>query len=203
MNTIYPIKRAMTTTIDDKNKNLSLSNEEFEQLVSDLQNGDHRLFNNIIKNAMPPLRHILRKNYPTANDDDLKEALLRAIEDFWKRITDQKIEYGNLRSLLELMARQHYLKIIKANRNLTDLPNNFDVPDLDLGWISSDIWNKFDAVFDAFCEKHPVCGQLFRDTFFKKTRVTDLLNNYNCRDANAFGKKKSDCLKKMRSMFFK
>lgn len=183
-------------------KNLGLSEDSFNNLLKELLSGNNKLFNKLVADWINKLIKLLKKHYPTADFTDIKEAVLSAFEDFWTRTIQGKVKYGNLKWLLMLIAKQHYLKILKKNNNFTVLPDSFDVLDIDTDWADLNMLQRLDVVMLQFKEKQQQCFELLCDTFYNKKRVTDILSKYDCKDANSFGKKKSDCLKKMRKLFF-
>lgn len=102
-------------TIEQKNFNLSEAG--FNELREKLVKGDEQLFEHIfLQHFQDCLTFVIRED--KAEEDVAYDATMDAFLTFRLKLTQGKINYGNLRFLLTRMARQHYYKRAKKENSV-------------------------------------------------------------------------------------
>ncbi len=120
-------------------KNFGLSEDSFNEMVGEMNNGDERLFETIFLSHFDFCIGYVQEKY-NATYEDAYDASMNALLAFCKGLIDKSIGYGNLRFLFTQMAGQYYLKWIRKERPKEplegiDLPeegNSFDELSLNL-----------------------------------------------------------------------
>ncbi len=175
--------------------NFNLSSEEFEQMLTALNNGDETLFEQVFLSHFEACCRFLQDRF-NASPTDAYDASMEALLKFHKRLKAGKIRYGNLRYLFTQMAGQIYLKW-KRGPQTQAIPDNFDIIDE-----SSEIFNRetmviFGKAWQKLCQE---CQGLLQAFYYAKTPLVDIAKKTGKTDV-ALRKQKQRCLQKLRKHF--
>lgn len=173
-------------------KNFGLSETAFEQLLLQLQKGEHQLFENIFLNHFRDCMHYVI-NKCKAPQEDAYDVTMETLLDFRKRLIAGKIQYGNLKFLFTQMAIQKYLKWIKKEKQQPKLtetivdPLEDDTEDLQLLEKS---WGKLGDQ----------CQDLLKGFYYQNTPLNQLAEVLQKTPA-AIRKQKQRCVDRLRQLF--
>lgn len=179
-------------TIEQKNFNLSES--EFNELREKLITGDQHLFEHIfLQHFQDCLKYVIQQD--KAAEDVAYDATMDAFLTFRMKLTQGKINYGNLRFLLTRMARQHYYKRAKKETSVElDLIQNM-IADSTIT-SDSDAMELLQRGWSTLGEK---CKQLLH-AFYYLNRPMKQIASLSNRKPEALRKQKQRCIDQLRGV---
>ena len=177
--------------------NFDLSQDEFQQMLKALQNGDETLFEKVFLSHFKACSRFLEDRF-NASPTDAYDASMEALLKFHQRLKDGKIRYGNLRYLFTQMAGQIYLKSKRSPQPQT-LPDNFDMVDESTANFSKETLAIFAQAWQNLCGD---CRGLLQAFYYEKTPLIEIARKIDKTDV-ALRKQKQRCLEKLRSVFQK
>jgi DNA-directed RNA polymerase specialized sigma24 family protein len=98
-------------------KNFGITEAQFNQLVKEAVDGNCILLKFIFDNHFEVCVNYL-VNFLNVNPEDAMDASMDALLDFWSKILQAKIRYGNLSFLLTKMAFQSFVKAKNIEKKL-------------------------------------------------------------------------------------
>ena len=173
-------------------QNFGLAPSEFEKMVQAMKSNNERLFEHVFLGQFSTCIKHLEKKY-NAQYDDAYDASMDALLDFRLRLIDEKIKYGNLRYLLNLMASQYYMRNRKSFKF-----QGIDEKDL----LSEDLIDKEDLILLQKAWKHlgDKCQTLLKMNFYSGMKLSEIATN-NGQSHGGVRKQKERCLKKLSELF--
>ncbi len=177
--------------------NFNLSQEEFQQMLKALQNGDETLFEKVFLSHFKACSRFLEDRF-SASPTDAYDASMEALLKFHQRLKAGKISYGNLRYLFTQMAGQIYLKSKRLPQPQT-LPDNFDIIDEPTANFSKETLAIFAQAGQNLCGD---CRGLLQAFYYEKTPLIEIARKVDKTDV-ALRKQKQRCLEKLRKVFQK
>lgn len=175
--------------------NFNLSSEEFDQMLSALQNGDESLFEQIFLSHFKACCRFLEDRFQ-ASPTDAYDASMEALLKFHKRLKEGKIRYGNLRYLFTQMAGQIYMKWKRGPQSQA-IPENFDLIDETSDRFNRETMVIFGKAWQKLCQE---CQGLLQAFYYEKTSLVDIAKKTGKTDV-ALRKQKQRCLQKLRKHF--
>ncbi|NRB53017.1 MAG: sigma-70 family RNA polymerase sigma factor [Saprospiraceae bacterium] len=175
--------------------NFNLSSEEFEQMLSALQNGDEALFEQVFLSHFKACCRFLQDRF-NASPTDAYDVSMEALLKFHKRLKAGKIRYGNLRYLFTQMASQIYMKW-KRGPQIQTVPDNFDLIDESSNASKQENMIIFGKAWQKLCQD---CKGLLQAFYYEKTPLVDIAKKTGKTDV-ALRKQKQRCLQKLRKHF--
>ena len=186
--------------MDNPIQNFGLKKADFDQLMSDLQSGNEKLFETIFVQHFDSCRSYLVRECAAPNDDAY-DVTVETIIKFRQMLVDGKIQYGNLRFYFTKMAKDAYLKIIAKNKKMPvgDLGEN--TPDF-----ADEATESFDDEQVAALEKSWIllddaCKNLLRQHVQEGTQLKEIAQNLE-QSETSIRKRKERCMTKLKALFF-
>lgn len=177
-------------------QNFSLTPAGFQELITYLQQGDDRLFEQVFLSHFNACKRYLQNQYG-ATAENAHDAAMDAMLSFCERLTQGKIQYGNLRFLFTQMASHIYLRWIKKEKRYTAF-NEIDSPEKPVVF-SRELLNLLDKVWETLCED---CQQLLRDNYHNNLKLNEIAALLE-KSHSAVRKQKQRCIEKLRDGFRK
>lgn len=174
-------------------KNFQLTAAEFEQLLLRLQQGDERLFESVFLAQFEPAINYLKKRFK-ADHEIAYDTVMSTMTNFFLRIKDGKVRYGNLRYLfIQMLVQEYYRRCKKVWRfeefDGIDLAN----PDNDQ--------QELMALFDqAFAQLDPNCRALLYAYYYEDQSYSELAKKFG-KTQVAIRKRKQRCQQRFKSIF--
>lgn len=179
------------------NKNFDLTEQEFNQLLEELQGGDTTLFEKVFlahfRRCMKYLMDKQNATYTNAYDVTM-DTLLQ----FQKRLVDGKVSYGNMSFLFTQMAKQNYIRWAKKNLVVADT-EGLEIEEEDTAEFDEATLALLDKAWN-FLGKN--CQQLLRDFYYRKISLQKIAELKN-KSPQAVRKQKQRCMDKLRAVFVK
>ncbi len=178
------------------NKNFGLTEAEFDQLLSELGQGNERLFEQVFLAHFEDCCKYLMHTYG-ASSEDAYDASMNTMLEFCKRLKAGKVAYGNLRFLFTRMAGQVYLKWIKKQKKHTGLE------DMDLMEAPEELDDESYAILSkAWDGLLKECQTLLEEFYYTGATLEHIASVLN-RSAVAVRKQKQRCVEKLRELFIR
>lgn len=176
-------------------KNFGLREQDFKQLIKDIQAGDNRAFENIFIVHFKDCVIYLKRTYG-ASHIDAYDATMETLLRFHHRIKMGKIVYGNLRFLFTQMASHHYIKWIQREQRNTDfsdtIMHSHTAPPVDKDTLE---------VLDLAWQKLGVNCKTVLKSFYYEGKRMDVIADDLERSSVAVRQQKGRCVKKLRDFF--
>lgn len=174
-------------------KNFQLSPGDFERLLMELQQGNEKIFEEVFLSQFKPAINYLKKRFK-AGHELAYDTVMVTMTDFFYRLKDGKISYGNLRYLFTQMMVQNYYRQHKKEWNYEE----FDGIDLlDISENKEEVMTLFDQ---AFAQLGEGCQNLLKAFYFENESYPDLAEKTG-RSQAAIRKQKQRCLNKFKAFF--
>ncbi|MEO1260833.1 MAG: sigma-70 family RNA polymerase sigma factor [Bacteroidota bacterium] len=177
-------------------KNFGLSENEFAQLVKDLQQGRDTLFEKIFLGHFQDCVHYLENNC-SATPADAYDVSMETLLQFRRLLLQGKVTYGNLRFLFTRMAMQLYWKWIKRSPQ-TDKIEGIEIADPSEDFDEESI----QQLHQAWSKLGEVCQRLLKNFYYNGVQLIEIAKLQDKSDA-AVRQEKKRCLAKLRALFFK
>ncbi len=178
------------------NNNFGLTESDFKQMVTRLQEGDDELFEQIFLCHFKDAKRYIMNRYK-ASHEDAYDACMNTLLEFCKRLKSEKIQYGNLRFLFTRMAGQVYLKWIKKEQQKSPLK------DIDLGEAPEQFDEQmYQALDNAWDGLGTPCKEVLKDFYYDGIPLNRIAERIE-RSAAAVRKQKQRCIEKLRDLFSK
>jgi RNA polymerase sigma factor (sigma-70 family) len=186
--------------MDNPIQNFGLKKADFDQLVSDLQGGNEKLFETIFVQHFESCRSYLMREC-SAQSDDAYDITVETIIRFRQMLVESKIQYGNLRFYFTKMAKDAYLKIIAKNKKMP------------VGELVENEADRADEITEAFDEEQVFaldkswkllsedCRNLLRQHIQEGIQLKEIAQAIEQSEAN-MRKRKERCMAKLKSIFF-
>ena len=186
--------------MDNPIQNFGLKKADFDQLVSDLQGGNEKLFETIFVQHFESCRSYLMREC-SAQSDDAYDITVETIIRFRQMLVESKIQYGNLRFYFTKMAKDAYLKIIAKNKKMP------------VGELVENEADRADEATEAFDEEQVSaldkswkllgedCRNLLRQHIQEGIQLKEIAQAIEQSEAN-MRKRKERCMAKLKSIFF-
>ena len=184
------------TTATLLTKNFGLSEEEFDQLKTQMIRGDESLFQVIFfahfESCMNYLKHQYQVSHGKAYDVTMDALLL-----FRRKILEGKIRYGNLRFLFTQMASHIYLKEVqrapsKALQKEVQVILSEVAPKLDK--------DELQQLNQAWAKLGDKCKLLLKRVYYQNEQLKDIAEELQ-QAAPTLRKQKQRCVDKLRQFF--
>jgi len=183
----------------DKSKlkqNFGLTEERFEVMLQNMQNGDETLFERVFLTQFEESINYLMFNYKI-NRSTAYDVTMDALLKFRKRLIAGKISYGNMRFLFTRMAGQ-FLSDSHKSRTV-----EFDGSELLNETIKNNIDDSvLDALDQAWLKLCKDCSTILKQFYYQKIALKTLAQKYE-KTEGALRKQKQRCLDKLRIEFLK
>jgi len=181
-----------------KNKNLGLSEDEFNKMVEGLRNGSNEYFEYLFRELFIKTYEKIKStmNIP---EGDAKDATVEALYDLRKKIINGTVKYGNINYLFNMMARRKFMsKYKKAKKGEIFWEGPYieeEVIDEEepKEWEEEDFL-KLEMAIDKLDEK---CKDLLNNIFYKHID-TVLIARWLGINLPTLRKRKQRCLDKVR-----
>ncbi len=186
--------------MDNPIQNFGLKKADFDQLVSDLQGGNEKLFETIFVQHFESCRSYLMREC-SAQADDAYDVTVETIIKFRQMLVEGKIQYGNLRFYFTKMAKDAYLKIIAKNKKMPVgelLENEADVADESTAAFDEEQVLALDKSWKLLGDE---CKDLLRQHIQEGFQLKEIALNLAQSEAN-MRKRKERCMAKLKSLFF-
>lgn len=178
-------------------KNYGLSREAFEELRDALADGNRQLLERVFlahfKNCM---------DYLMTHDQVTKleayDATMAAMLRFSELLIAGKIEYGNLRYLFTLMARQSYQATVRRQRIFTELPASAVCLADELPEFPDE---EFSIMARSFKLLGADCQELLKKFYYGNLTLKEIAEQQS-RPATAVRKQKSRCVERLKKYFY-
>jgi RNA polymerase sigma factor (sigma-70 family) len=186
--------------MDNPIQNFGLKKADFDQLVSDLQGGNEKLFETIFVQHFESCRSYLMREC-SAQSDDAYDITVETIIRFRQMLVESKIQYGNLRFYFTKMAKDAYLKIIAKNKKMP------------VGELVENEADRADEATEAFDEEQVTaldtswkllgedCRNLLRQHIQEGIQLKEIAQAIEQSEVN-MRKRKERCMAKLKSLFF-
>ncbi len=186
--------------MDNPIQNFGLKKADFDQLVSDLQGGNEKLFETIFVQHFESCRSYLMREC-SAQADDAYDITVETIIRFRQMLVESKIQYGNLRFYFTKMAKDAYLKIIAKNKKMP------------VGELVENEADRADEATEAFDEEQVTaldkswkllgedCRNLLRQHIQEGIQLKEIAQAIEQSEVN-MRKRKERCMAKLKSLFF-
>lgn len=179
-----------------KQHNFGLSEAQFLTLLTELQQGQETLFEQVFlahfEDCLRYIQHKYQTNRATAYDVTM-DTLLR----FRQRLIQGKIKYGNMRFLFTQMAGQHYLKSLQGQQ-ATNTIHHLELA-APLEHIDEDITEALEKAWASLCQK---CQHLLKGFYYDHITLKKLSMLLQHSSEAATRKQKQRCVDKLRHTFF-
>ena len=186
--------------MDNPIQNFGLKKNDFDQLVSDLQGGNEKLFETIFVQHFDSCRSYLMREC-SAPTDDAYDVTVETIIKFRQMLVDGKIQYGNLRFYFTKMAKDAYLKIIAKNKKMPVgelLENEADRADESTQSFDDEQVAALDKSWKQLGED---CKNLLRQHIQEGFQLKEIAQSLDQSEVN-IRKRKERCMTKLKSIFF-
>jgi RNA polymerase sigma factor (sigma-70 family) len=194
------IKSGHQLKMDNPIQNFGLKKADFDQLVSDLQGGNEKLFETIFVQHFDSCRSYLMREC-SAQADDAYDVTVETIIKFRQMLVENKIQYGNLRFYFTKMAKDAYLKIIAKNKKMPigELDDNAsDFADEATESFDDDQVSALDKSWQLLGDD---CKNLLRQNVQEGVQLKEIAQNLEQSEAN-MRKRKERCMAKLKAIFF-
>jgi RNA polymerase sigma factor (sigma-70 family) len=186
--------------MDNPIQNFGLKEADFNQLVSDLQGGNEKLFETIFVQHFESCRSYLVREC-SAPTDDAYDVTVETIMKFRQMLVEGKIQYGNLRFYFTKMAKDAYLKIIAKNKKMP------------VGELDGNVGNVADEPTESFDDEQVLaldkswkllgddCKDLLRQFIQEGIQLKEIAQDLAQSEAT-MRKRKERCMAKLKTIFF-
>ena len=179
------------------NKNLDLSETNFQDLLLQLQAGNETLFEKLFVGFFKRNLELLKRKY-RAEHEDAYDCVMWAMLRMRQLLIENKVTYGNLNNYFTRMAVTKYIKSQTRKKEFATekLPeSNIDEEQL-VDKETLAILNKAWAQLGANCQ------DLLKGFYYDKIELKQLTEMLNDSSPANTRKRKERCLKKLRQLFF-
>jgi RNA polymerase sigma factor (sigma-70 family) len=186
--------------MDNPIQNFGLQKADFDQLVSDLQRGNEKLFETIFVQHFDSCRSYLVREC-AAPTDDAYDVTVETIIKFRQMLVEGKIQYGNLRFYFTKMAKDAYLKIIAKNKKMP--VGNLDENASDFVDETTESFDdeQVSALDKSWLLLGDDCKNLLRQHIQEGVQLKEIAQNLEQSEAN-MRKRKERCMAKLKAIFF-
>jgi RNA polymerase sigma factor (sigma-70 family) len=186
--------------MDNPIQNFGLKKADFDQLVSDLQLGNEKLFETIFVQHFESCRSYLMREC-SAQADDAYDVTVETIIRFRQMLIEGKIQYGNLRFYFTKMAKDAYLKIIAQNKKMPtgELVEN----EADRAEESTEAFDEEQvaALDKSWKQLGDECKNLLRQHIQEGVQLKEIAQAIEQSEVN-MRKRKERCMAKLKTLFF-
>ena len=186
--------------MDNPIQNFGLKKADFDQLESDLQGGNEKLFETIFVQHFESCRSYLMREC-SAQSDDAYDVTVETIIKFRQMLVENKIQYGNLRFYFTKMAKDAYLKIIAKNKKMPvgELVEN----EADRAEESTEAFDEEQtiALEKSWAQLGDDCRNLLRQHIQEGFQLKEIAQAMAQSEVN-MRKRKERCMTKLKSLFF-
>jgi len=184
-------------SIVNKEKNLGLSEPVFNELVTQLKQGNEVLFEKIFCRFFKKNIAILKGKYQ-ANHENAYDCVMWAMLRMRQMLLDNKVTYGNLENYFTRMAVTRYIKFQSRKKEVaTDT-----FPDIGIGEEQFFDAETMEILNKAFAKMGDQCQQLLKGFYYDRIELKELTEIIGDSSAANTRKRKERCLKKLRQLFF-
>lgn len=186
--------------MDNPIQNFGLKKADFDQLVSDLQRGNEKLFETIFIQHFDSCRSYLMREC-SAQADDAYDVTVETIIRFRQMLIDNKVQYGNLRFYFTKMAKDAYLKIIAQNKKLPTgelVENEADRAEESTEAFDEEQVAALDKSWKALGDE---CKNLLRQHIQEGVQLKEIAQAIEQSEVN-MRKRKERCMAKLKTLFF-
>lgn len=193
------MKNRLTTQneVGQQGKNFGLSQNDFDQLIKDLHNGDNQLYRRVFLEHFDDCLSFLKRQFK-ANHQDAYDACMDALIVFCERLKKGLVSYGNLRFLFTQIAGQIYKRSMKKENRYTELPEEISL----IAAIEEDgaISETAMAAFEkAWVQIGSECKNLLKSFFYDRVKLKDIAIQKGKNEAT-LRKQKQRCMTKLQSV---
>ena len=174
-------------------QNFGLLEDEFEEMVKELKNGNEFLFEKVFLAQFKVCMKYLMNRYNIGHDqayDVSMDALLK----FRKRLLEGKISYGNMRFLFTRMASQF---LSNSSKNHTVFIDEYEEKPDDNNPVDDDVLDALDKAWSQLCDE---CRKILDNFYYKRISLKSLAAGIG-KSETALRKRKQRCLEKLRVQF--
>ncbi len=173
-------------------QNFGLTALDFEQLKTQLQQGDKTLFHHIFLSRFKACEQYLMRKHG-ASRNDAYDIAIDAIIKFRQLIVADKIQYGNLHALLNTIAKHLYLDQIKRTKTKENVEGiyteNFSKP------LDEATQERLDKALAKLC---PPCVEILKQHYYNGISLKILATRIG-KTEEAVRKQKQRCIEKLRN----
>ena len=173
-------------------QNFQLSEPQFKRLVTLLRQGNKQLFEKVFLGQFEPAMNYLKKRF-NAEHENAYDVVMNTMADFFERLKDGKIKYGNLRYLFTQMCVQNYYRFQKKERSY------LDIDQIDLAETTSNKEEIMIAFDRALAQLGNTCKQLLKNYYYKNISYEKISQNLGKSEV-AVRKQKQRCQDKLKSL---
>ncbi len=178
-------------------KNLDLSEADFNELLTQLQQGNELLFEKLFINFFKRNLEILKRKYQ-AEQEDAYDCVMWAMLRMRQMLIENKVTYGNLDNYFTRIAVTRYIKSQTRKKEFA----TETVPELGIGedqFVDQETLDILNKAWNRLGEK---CRELLKGFYYDKIelkQLTELLHDSSPANTR---KRKERCLKKLQQLFF-
>ena len=180
-----------------KSKNLGLSESDFNQLQTQLQEGNELLFEKFFYGFFGKNLNLLKRKYQ-AEHEDAYDCVMWAMLRMRQLLIENKVTFGNLENYFSRMAVTRYIKSQSRKKEFaTD-----NLPDLQVGEDHFVEKEMLSILNKAWARLGDPCQELLKGFYYDKIELKQLSDMLGDTSAANTRKRKERCLKKLRKLFF-
>ena len=176
------------------NKNFGLSEQRFNELLSELEHGNDDLYEQVFLTHFKSCQWYLM-HYHKASYEDAYDITMNTLIVFCNRLKAGKIRYGNLRFLFTQMAGQIYGKWIKKEVVHESL-DGIDIEEV-FHTLDGDHFIALENAWNALAEP---CRKLLKDHYYEDVPLKEIAEGIN-KSPESIRKRKQRCVEALRNFF--
>lgn len=176
-------------------KNFQLSENQFEDLLMKLHEGDNALFKQVFTAHASDCIQYLKVTY-RAEHDEAYDAMLDTMISFRQRLVDGKVKYGNLRFLFLQMASQHFVRL-QTQKSKTVSTDQFEDSIEEEVNITE---GQLKMLESAWTQLGDLCRQLLKMNFYDGLKLNEIALKMEKSDV-AIRKQKERCLEQLKTTY--
>ena len=176
-------------------QNFGLTEQEFENILKKMQNGEEDLFEQVFLSQFEDSIRYLMNTY-NINRSTAYDATMDALLKFRRRLLANKVAYGNMRFLFTRMASQFFAESFKHKTVLLD---SFERSLSEEEKLDEDVLDALDNAWGQLCDQ---CSKLLNRFYYQKVAL-NILALQSEQTESALRKQKQRCLEKLRMYFLK
>lgn len=180
-----------------KDKNFGLLEEDFNQMLAQLQNDNKTLFEQVFLAHFEDCIRYLQHKY-NASYNDAYDAAMNTLMQFHDKLKMGKIRYGNLRFLYTQMAIHIYLKWIAKAEQKTQTIESLDLADESPVVLNEEQDVALTKAWQQLCND---CQHLLKSFYYEGVELKNIALSLS-KKPTALRKKKQRCLERLRDSFF-
>ena len=177
-------------------QNFGLTQTEFDNMATALRAGDKSMFEVVFFAHFAACRSFVARTYG-ASAEDAYDATMDTLMDFYHKLIEGKIQYGNLRYLFTKMAGQCYLKSRHHRSETQKIPGHALLSSDDS--LDHDADRILDKAWEKLCEE---CRHILKSFYYDRKNLYVLATEMG-KDHTAMRKQKQRCVDKLRAHFMR